>query len=254
MNIRHSFNGHLAYFNSRPRPTEVGTTSVGAGGQRWAVAIAPQTGSGALPVATDLARYLQAHAAPADPPWQVFDRGLIAKVLEDHHLPIRLAKFLPEDAHSTLEDMLDELLGLHPSSWVIAQQTIETIRRLVQVGNVILVGWGANAVAREAANVLHVRLVASLESRVARIQARERLSRKEALAYIGRSDRGRARYMKHYFHRQVSDVLLYGLVINTDQFSDAEVVRIIGDAMLRRQQSRQDTARAPVGAGHAWGE
>jgi hypothetical protein len=173
----------------------------------------------------------------------VFDRNLMAKVLEDHHLPARLVKFLPEDARNAVDDVLDELLGLHPPAWIIAHQSIETILNLVRAGNVILVGWGANAVASKLPNVFHVRLVASLERRIARIQARERLDRKDALAFIERSDRGRARYVRRYFHREVADVLLYGLVINTDHFSDAEVVRLVGDAVLNRQRSLGDEVR-----------
>lgn len=201
------------------------------------MAISPQAGSGALHLAAQLAQHLQTYANQADPPWRVFDRGLMAKVLEDHHLPGRFAKFLPEDTHNILDDVLDELLGLHPPSSVIVQQSIETILNLLRAGNVILVGWGANAVAKELTNVLHVRLVASLERRLARIQARENLNRKEALAFIERLDRGRARYMNRHFHQQIADVMLYGMVINTDHFSDAEVVRMIGDTILNRQRS-----------------
>jgi cytidylate kinase len=226
---------HLAHINSHPRhngqlvqplPLETG---------RAAVAISPQTGSGAFQLAGRLADYLQAHATAGAPTWRVFDRSLMAKVLEDHHLPVRLAKFLPEDAHNAIDDVLDELFGLHPPSWVIVQQSIETMLHLVRRGNVILVGWGANAVTSKLANVVHVRLVASLERRIARIQTREHLDRKAALAFIERSDRGRARYMKRYFQHEVADSLLYGLTINTDRFSDVEIVRLIGDAVLQRQ-------------------
>jgi hypothetical protein len=173
----------------------------------------------------------------------VFDHNLMAKVLEDHHLPARLVKFLPEDAHSAVDDVLDELLGLHPPGWMIAHQSIETILNLVRAGNVILVGWGANAVTSELPNVLHVRLVASLERRIARIQTREHLGRDEALAFIECTDRGRARYVKRYFSREVADVLLYGLVVNTDHFSDVEIVRLVGDAVLNRQRSLRLGAR-----------
>ena len=124
-----------------------------------------------------------------------------------------------------------------PPAWMIAHRSIETILSLVRAGNVILVGWGAIAVASKLHDVFHVRLVASLERRIARIQTREHLGRDEALAFIERSDRGCARYVKRYFHREVADVLLYGLVINTDHFADVEVVRLVGDAVLNRQRS-----------------
>ncbi len=238
--MRHGFGRHLAHINSRPRHSDRAVWVYHPEPERLAVAISAQTGSGALQVAERLAEYLQARAPAAEPRWRVFDRSLMAKVLEDHHLPARLAKFLPEDAHNAVDDVLDELFGLHPPSWVIVQQSIETILNLVRAGNVILVGWGANAVASKLPNVFHVRVVASLERRIASVQEREHLGRKEALAFIGRSDRGRARYVKRYFHREVADVSLYGLIINTDHFSDAEIVRLIGDAVLDRQRSLRD--------------
>jgi cytidylate kinase len=241
--MRNSVGRHLAHINSRPRHNDQPLGLRQSEAERLAVAISPQTGSGALQVAERLAEYLHAHASAGEPAWRVFDRNLMAKVLEDHHLPARLVKFLPEDAHSAVDDVLDELLGLHPPAWLIARQSIETILNLVRAGNVILVGWGANAVASKLPNVFHVRLVASLERRIARIRAREHLGRDEALALIVRSDRGRARYVKRYFHREVADVLLYGLVINTDHFSDVEIVRLVGDAVLNRQRSLRDGAR-----------
>lgn len=237
MNMQNDFGRQLAHFNSRPRLNYPPPQVYRPEPERLAVAISAQTGSGALAVAEKLAEHLQAHAPRAEPPWRVFDRSLMARVLEDHHLPARLAQFLPEDAHSAVDDLLNELLGLHPPSWIMVQQSIETMLNLVQAGNVILIGWSVNAVTSKLPNVLHVRLVGSLEHRIARIQAREHLGPKEALLFIQRSDRGRARYVKKHFHNEVSDVLLYGLTINTNHFSDAEVVRLIDDAVVHRQNS-----------------
>ena len=235
--MRNSVGRHLAHINSRPRHSDQPLRVRQAEPERLAVAISPQTGSGALQVAERLAQYLHAYYPAGEPPWRVFDRNLMAKVLEDHHLPARLLKFLPEDARNAVDDVLDELLGLHPPAWVVAHKSIETILNLVRAGNVILGGWGANGVASKLPNVFNVRLVASLERRIARIQTREHLGRDEALAFIERSDCGSARYVKRYFHREVADVLLYGLVINTDHFADVEVVRLVGDAVLNRQRS-----------------
>jgi cytidylate kinase len=240
MNMRNGFDRQLAYINSRPRSVDQPPES-----ERLAVAISPQTGSGALQIAERLAEYLQARAPHAESPWRVFDRNLMVKVLEDHHHPTRLVELLPEDAHNPVDDMLQELLGLHPPSWVIVQQSIETILDLVRAGNVILMGWGVNAVTRKLPNVFHVRLVGSLEHRVARIQSREHLSRQEALLFIQRRDGGRARYLKKHFHQEVADVLLYGLTINTDHFSDAQVVRLIGDAVMERHRETSAGVRIP---------
>lgn len=108
-------------------------------GVRRAVTISRQTGCGALVVAEKLAHYLQEHAK-GDAPWCVFDRNLIDKVLEDHNLPAYLARFLPEDRVSQLEDFLGEIFEVHPPSRTIVLQAAETMLKLAAVGHVILIG------------------------------------------------------------------------------------------------------------------
>ena len=233
--MRHISGRRLVYFNSHP--WQSGWPCPAPEPRRLSVAICSQTGSGALAIAERLATYLHANAAANDPPWQVFAKSLMTKVLEDHHLPTRLARFLPEDARGEVNDVLDELAGLHPPSWVIVKQSVETILHLARSGNSILVGWGACAITSKLPNVLHVRVVASLESRIARIQARENLSPKAAASFIERSDRGRARYLRKHFRQEISNALLYGLTVNTDHFTDVEVTQLIGQALLQRRRA-----------------
>lgn len=149
-----------------------------------------------------------------------------------------MAQFLHEDANNAVDDALDELFGLHPSSWMIAQKSADTILKLAGMGQVILVGWGAHVVTRHLSNVFQVRLVGSVDQRVQRIQQREQLSRKQALAFILRQDRGRERYLKRYFSQQLSEPLLYHLTINTDRFSDEETIGLIASTALSRVDSQ----------------
>jgi hypothetical protein len=188
---------------------------------RWpapgpAVTISFQTGAGAHEIARLLAGILQEHTPAGSPAWTVFDRQLVEKVLEEHHLPKELAKFMPEDRRSYIRDVMDELLGLRPPSWVMVPHVAETILHLVEAGHVILVGRGANFISARMPNVFHVRLIASLPKRIERVQAENDLTRTEAARFIARADQGRGRYAKAHFHGHVEDDLLYHLVINTD--------------------------------------
>jgi hypothetical protein len=74
------------------------------------ITISRKSGSGAHLVAKLMADYLNRVSPNPSPPWTVFDRNLAERVLEDHHLPPRLARFMPEDRTSELADVLDELL------------------------------------------------------------------------------------------------------------------------------------------------
>jgi cytidylate kinase len=234
MNGKSAFARCLAYLGSQSQPQSGPVPPHNP--QHMAVAIARQTGSGSSRIAHKLAEYLQGFTPADERPWTVFDKNLIAQVLEDHHLPSRLAKFLPEEKVNAISDTVDEILGLHPPSWVVVPQTMETILRLAELGNVILVGRGANVITNRLPNVLHIRLVGSLERRVARVQESEHLNRAQALAFIRRRDRGSAHYVSRYFHNDVTDVSLYDLTINTDHLEEDEVVHLIGGPILRRMR------------------
>ncbi len=201
---------------------------------RAAITISRQAGCGALEVAERLAVYLQRCAAKEAPAWTVFDRNLVEKVLEEHHLPQRIGKFMPENWISEIEDTIDELFGLHPPAWVLVRQTAETILRLARLGNVILIGRGSNIITAKLEHVFHVRLVAPMENRILQIQKSDHLDRAGAMELIHREDRGRKRYLKRYYKKDIGDPLLYDLTVNTGMVGFDEAARIIGDAVIRR--------------------
>jgi cytidylate kinase len=232
MSAQISFENCLAFINRQWRAGAAWPDVTGRPG-RNAVTLSRQAGSGSHTIAEKLAVRLQAQAARNAPPWTVFDRNLVEMVLEDHHLPTRLAQHLPEDRTSDFEDIMDDLFGMRPPSWSLVQQTAETILRLAALGNVILIGRGAHLVTARLPSVLHVRLVAPLEQRVAHMQELRKLTRKAALALVRREDRGRSRYSKKYFGADINDPLLYHLVINTGLVSHDEAVEMIADAVKR---------------------
>jgi cytidylate kinase len=221
------------FINTQIQPAGKGLTSAQDGGHQRAVTISRQTGSGAHVVAEELAARLQAHTPKDARPWTVFDRNLVEKVLEDHNLPQRLARFMPEDRVSEIADTMDELFGLHPPSWTLVRQTSDTILHLVELGNVIVIGRGATVITSKLDCVFHVRLVGSLEKRVAHIQELRSLNKEAALELIRREDRGRRCYLKTHFKADIDDPLLYHLVINTDLVSYENAAQIIADAMSK---------------------
>lgn len=226
-----------AFINCQLQPNRQGPASAKQAVKWRAVTISRQSGSGAHAVAEELAKYLHSRA-PQDPcPWTVFDRNLVNKVLEEHHLPERMARFLAEDRISEIEDIMDELFGLHPQSWTLVRQTAETILHLVELGKVIIIGRGAGIITRNLDSVFHVRLVGSLEKRLAHVQETYKLGKKEALEVINKEDRGRRRYLKKYFGLEIDDPLLFHMVINTDLVPYEQAARTIGDLILSHNAS-----------------
>jgi hypothetical protein len=199
------------------------------------VTISRQAGAGGHAVAAKLLELLEAQTPAGDRPWTVFDRNLVEKVLEDHHLPKRLARFMPEDRISEIGDTLDELFGLHPPSWLLVRQTADTILHLADLGHVILIGRAANVITARLGYAFHVRLVGSLQRRVRHLQELERLTPKAALELVEREDLGRRRYLKKYFNKDIDNPLLYHLVINTDLVPYGEAAHMIAEAVTAKE-------------------
>lgn len=209
-----------------------------AGGADWirCITISRQSGCGAHVFAEELAAWLQSHLPGSPAPWTIFDGGLVEAVLHDHHLPSRLAAFMPEDRVSQLDDIIHQLLSQHPPTELLVRQTSETILRLAELGNVIIVGRGANIITARLPRILHVRLVGSVEQRVAHMKAFDKLNEKDALARIAREDTGRRRYLKRYLGKDIDDPLHYHLIINTDRTTLGEAAVIVGDLALHRSR------------------
>ncbi len=203
------------------------------------ITISQQTGSGAHDIAELTAEVLQQTGPNGMKPWMVFDRQLLEKVLEEHQLPKRFAKHMPEDRRSYIQDVTDELLGLRPPSWELVPKVVETILHLVKMGYVIVVGRGATVIASRMPGVFHVRLVASLPRRIERVQQLHQLSRQEAASFVEKEDRGSRRYVKAHFHTRIEDELLYHLVINTDRVSYVEAAMLIANGARRCFENRE---------------
>ena len=229
MNTSIGFEKCLNFINTQTQPPGALPLPVRAGGT---VTISRQSGCGAHVLAERLAAYLAAHSPAGTPRWTIFDRDLMEKVLADHHLPEKMARFMPEDRVSKMEDILYDVFDMRPDSWTLIQHTSETILRLAELGNVILLGRGANIIAAQVPGSLHVRIVASLETRLRHMCHFEGLPRAKALERIQREDLGRARYLRKYFNRDVNDAALYHLVINLDMIPRDEAARLIGDLLL----------------------
>jgi cytidylate kinase len=217
---------------SQVQPTGGLSQSAFTNNAHLAITISRQSGCGAHLVSEKLAEYFRARSPANARPWMIFDRNLVDRVLEDHHLPRRLGRFMPEDRVSEMEDTMSELLGGHPPSWMLARQTAETVLRLAEEGHVILIGRGANIITRKLPHVFHVRLVGSVEKRAQHLCETLKISKQAALELIRKEDRGRQRYLRKYFAEEPDNPLLYHLVINTDFVPYEKAAVMIGEAAL----------------------
>ena len=173
------------------------------------VTISRESGAYGTTIADMLCEYLRRHERSREPPWVVFDKELIRKVIEEHQFPAAFQKYFVESSIPLVEDILAELFGFHPLQETLVRSMSETILRLATLGHVILVGRGANIITRRLPNGTHVRLVGSFEKRVAHMKEYLNLSQQQAREYVVKEDQDRQVYIKRYFQKDIGDVSLY---------------------------------------------
>lgn len=111
------------------------------------ITISRQAGAGAISVGNKVTEFLNNdEKINWSSPWIVFDKNLVNTILEEHRLSEKLGKYMPEDKVSQVNDIFEELLGLHPSSIALVHKTSETILHLAQIGNAVIVGRGASII------------------------------------------------------------------------------------------------------------
>lgn len=203
--------------------------------QEPSITISRESGAGASTVAQIVVDHLNAIKKPAatEAAWTVFDKNLAKEVLVEHKLPSRLEEFMVEDARLPIQSIVEELLGLHPTSWSLVQQTTKTILRLASMGRVVVVGRGAEVITQLLPSVLHVRLVAPLSKRIDHAAEFYGLSPNEAALKVSDEDHARRRYLRRYFDSDGDNPLLYHLVLNTAKLGFERTADIIVRSVLR---------------------
>jgi hypothetical protein len=226
MNTTSGFDRCFTFINTQLQRPGPAARPEKVGGLRG-VTISRQSGCQGFLFAEELAVRFQTALPKGVRPWTVFHRDLVEAVLRDHQLPVRLASFMPEDRVGQLHDIIEDLFSLHPPTETLVRGTAETILRLAQLGHAIIVGRGASVITARLPGMLHIRLIGSVEHRVAHVMESEHLDKKKALRRIKSEDGGRRRYLKRYYGKDVADPLLYHFVINTDRVSLPEVVKMV---------------------------
>lgn len=90
-----------------------------------------------------------------------------------------------------------------------------TIHAAHIAGDVVIVGRGAQAILREAPDVLHVRIIAPTDVRIQRIMDEAHIEEDEARRLIMRKDRATAEYLGRFFDIDWENPSLYHMILNT---------------------------------------
>lgn len=216
-----------------------------------AVTISREYGSGGGEIAARLAERLG---------WNLVNHQVVVEVARV--LGVSEDEAQAHDEHSdTLASRILSSLGVvqspMPASFPF-QLTIdepaydEARRRVVEgavaVGHAVIVGRGAQLLLASRRDVLHVRIIAPMEQRIAYVMGREDLSYAAAQQRIQAKDRERARFLMTVHRYNPADARLYDLVVNTGVLHLNSVVDLLALA-LDRKARRLVVATEALGPG-----
>ncbi|MCC6235019.1 MAG: cytidylate kinase-like family protein [Verrucomicrobiales bacterium] len=231
----------LAYVETQLSPSRAGRRS----GCPLCVTLSRQSGSGGTAIARLLASYLDVHHPSGGPRWTIFDKALVERVLREHNLPAKFAQYMPEDRVSYVQDTIEELFGLHPSTTELVSQVSQTILGLAEMGHCILIGRAANVILARSPGAFHVRIISPFERRVERVMRDLDLAQGAAMEFINHEDAARARYVRTHFEADVANPMAYDLVVNSGTLTETQAARLIGEAVIMHAESVPATTPAP---------
>jgi len=199
-----------------------------------AVTISREYGSGGGEIAQRLAQYLY---------WQLIDHEIVVHVARELNVSEEEAESRDEHTEGVLSRILSSMqmvdpnliLGppVSPAETERAYQAAlaSVVEAAVAKGHVVIVGRGSQALLAQRRDVLHVRVVAPLQSRISYVMLREGLNQADAEARIQLKERSRIRYLQSAHHLDPHDAHLYDLILNTGILDLNSVVELIASAL-----------------------
>ena len=170
------------------------------------VAVAREYGSGGVELAMRVGVALG---------WPVLDQEIVDLVAAHLHVNPSMMDLLERDAAGWVTDVLGDLM---PHVMITRDTYTHELRRVLQLlavhGEVIFLGRDANFYLPHERG-LSIRVVATLDDRIARVGARTGKDRERAHEEIKAADRARAHAVSHAFGCDIADPLYYDLVVNS---------------------------------------
>ena len=212
--------------------------------QMRAVTISREYGSGGGEIATRLAKRLG---------WQLIDHAVVERVASEFGTSLEEAEVHDEHIQGMISQALGSLLYLYPGSMASAppeaflsdKEYRDSFNKIVRAaaarGHVVIVGRASQVILADLRDVLHVRVIATFEQRVAYVMQREGVDRHTAEARIHRKDHERASYLEREYHHKPDNEHLYELVLNTSLLDLESAVDIICFAMVQQAKGLAKT-------------
>ncbi|MEE9552799.1 MAG: cytidylate kinase-like family protein [candidate division Zixibacteria bacterium] len=144
------------------------------------------------------------------------DREILDAIASDFGIQSKIVELFDETTRSELESWFDGIIrGRIIDSSDYLKSLAKTIGSIMRHGETILMGRGANIIIGPGRG-FHVRVVAPLAKRIARISEERNITDDEAEKLITENDIRQAKFIKKSFGVDIDDPVPYDLVLNSD--------------------------------------
>lgn len=193
------------------------------------VTISSESGAGGQRLAQALLELLEAE--PSAPEslrgWRLFDKSMCAALLEREHLAEAMNELLDEEYHSQVSEFVGGIFGAGGMQGAAQARLSRQLRMLASVGRVVILGHGGFMAARGLEGGTHVRLVAPLAVRGARMASVLGVDQKQAERLIRERDTAQQKLWKAHYRVDSTDSECYDLVFNTERLSPRTVAEML---------------------------
>jgi CMP/dCMP kinase len=195
-----------------------------------AITISREYGSGGDEIAFHLARRLE---------WDLIDRAIVERIALEMGTSLEEAEAHDEHIQGIVSQTLTSLLYLDPAFMECAppaaflsdedyrQRVNRIVRAAAARGHVVIVGRASQVILADQRDVVHVRVIAPFEKRLASVMQCEGVDHHTAVSRIHRKDHDRARYLQMGYHHKPEDAHLYDIVLNTSLLDLESAVQVI---------------------------
>ena len=192
------------------------------------ITISRQAGAGGNALAAALEeKILMLHTEPLFLGWQLCGKQLRQMLSQDPALKDLVESLRRTEYHSHAEDFLSQFIYGGSSQDLVIKKMFHLMRAFAIHGKVIFVGRGSTLLTRDLPLGIHVRLEASMESRVKRMIPEFGPDEKKVRKVIEEKDKAKAELVKTFFCKNIRDPLLYDIVWNTDRVPVPEIAKLL---------------------------
>ena len=146
--------------------------------------------------------------------FRFYSQELIHDIAEEAHVRQQVVESLDERVQGGIADWVSAMIRrgvFAPSDYI--RNLSKVVLTLSRHGKGVIIGRGAHFIL-DRAKTLCVRVIAPLETRVARIAKRDELSDDEARAKILRIDAERVAFNRQHYNADIRDPANYDLMVN----------------------------------------